>query len=78
VQVQNPFAEGMIPFDQISEDDLIFEEKKMRCIGQRTKKLIKIGMSVEVRVVRADLERRQVELELLNFFQKSKKNQGHA
>jgi ribonuclease R len=73
VQIQNPFTEGMIPFHQIPEDHFLFEEEKMRCMGQRTKKVLKIGMPVEVRVIQADLERRQMEFELLNFFQKKRK-----
>ena len=66
VQVQEPYVEGFIPVESLEDDYYEFIEEKMILLGRRTRRVFRVGESVQVRVVRADLERRQVEFGLLS------------
>ena len=64
VQIDEPYVEGMIPQDQLPPDHYTFDEEKMIMSGRRTKRIFKIGQAVSVQVLRADMERRQIDFGL--------------
>jgi ribonuclease R len=67
VQLAEPFLEGMLPLEAIPGDFYRFDEEKMRVLGQRTRRLIQIGDKVKVRIARADIDTRQIDLALVEF-----------
>ncbi|MFK7809527.1 MAG: ribonuclease R [Saprospiraceae bacterium] len=57
-------CEGMVPFDTL-EDRYDVAESRLRAVGRRTKEEFKMGQRVMVEIVDADLERREIEMELV-------------
>jgi len=64
VQINDPYCEGMIPKDSLTDDFYEFDEEHMTFRGRKKKILFRIGDSLRVQVVRANLEHRQIELAL--------------
>lgn len=65
VQLTDPFCEGMVPKDSLTDDLYSFNEERMVFAGRRKKRTFKMGEVVRVRVVRADLDRRQTDFALI-------------
>ncbi len=61
VQLEDPFVEGMIQLETITGDFYEFHEERMIFRGRRTKQVVRIGDSLCVRLVRTDLEKRQID-----------------
>jgi ribonuclease R len=53
----------MIRVQDMDDDYYDFDQKNMRLIGSRTKKMITLGDKVVVRVVNTDIDRRTIDLE---------------
>ena len=62
VELQDSRVEGMIPFENMDEP---FEvaDSRLRCVGLYSGQEYKMGQEVKVRIVRADLSKRQVEMD---------------
>lgn len=58
-------CEGMVRLSEIEDDYYIFEEDQYRLIGQSKGKIITLGDKVKVRVLATDINRRTIDLELL-------------
>lgn len=58
-------CEGFIPNDSLRGDDFLFDEKRMILRGVKTGKAYKLGDTLDVRVLRANLEERKIDLELI-------------
>ncbi|MBU6375622.1 MAG: ribonuclease R [Bdellovibrionales bacterium] len=65
VMIENPYVEGLVPKDSMNSDFFEFNEDRMILFGRRTRKTFKIGDRLSVQVVRADLERRQIDFGLI-------------
>ncbi|NJN33068.1 MAG: RNB domain-containing ribonuclease [Saprospiraceae bacterium] len=63
VEIKGIMAEGMVSFDKMSES-FELEPNRLRARGRRTGKVLKMGDAVKVRILSADLERRQIEMML--------------
>jgi len=66
VEIGSPYVEGMISVEDLKDDLYEFHEERMVLVGKRKKRTFKVGQPVKVRVLRADLERRQIDFELLS------------
>jgi len=64
-QLNDPFVEGMISAEAMTDDFYQYNETKMVFVGKRTRKIFRIGDAIRVRVVRADMEKRQIDFVLL-------------
>ncbi len=64
VQEQNTLAEGMVRLATIKTDYFEHEASKYRIKGQRTGKVYRLGDTVTVTLIRADLEERQLDFTL--------------
>jgi ribonuclease R len=64
VQMSEPYVEGFIPVESLGDDFFEFIEDKMILLGRRSRRVLRIGEEIKIQVVRADLERRQVEFAL--------------
>ena len=65
IQIPQPYVEGMINVENMTDDLYEFHENRMVFQGRRSRKSYKIGDSVKIKVVRADLERRQIDFIML-------------
>lgn len=64
VEITQTKCEGMVRLSDLNDDYYIFEPDQFRVIGQNTKKTITLGDDVFVKVVRTDINRRTIDLEM--------------
>jgi ribonuclease R len=55
----------------MTDDYYLFDEKAHTLKGESTKKAYRLGDKVEVQLVRVDLERRQIDLALVDVLQRA-------
>lgn len=65
VQLNDPYVEGMIPLESLSDDFYEFNEERMIVSGRRKRRTFKIGDSLRVKVVRADMDKRQIDFAMI-------------
>jgi len=58
-------CEGMVGFDTL-DDGFEIADSRLKVTGLRTRKVYKMGDTVQVRILSTDLSRRQIEMELVN------------
>lgn len=66
VEITETKCEGMVRLQDIKDDYYDFDEKNMRLIGTKNKKMITLGDKVAVKVVNTDIDRRTIDLEFVN------------
>jgi len=66
VQILNPYVEGIIVKDSMEDDAYEFNEDRMVFYGRRKRRTFKMGDILKVRVLRSDIDRRQIEFGLLS------------
>jgi ribonuclease R len=76
VELTDNKCEGMVPFHSLPEAYAI-ADGRLVARGMRSGSLLKIGELVRVRILSADLERRQIEMELVSTEMPHKKNNGN-
>ncbi len=65
VEIEPTKIEGMVPLREIRGDYYIFDEESYSIIGKGTKKRYTLGDKVRVRVLRASLEQKVIDYELI-------------
>lgn len=65
VELTETKAEGLVPVRSLGDDYYTLDEKTYSIRGQRTKKVFQLGDPLRVRLVRADLDRRQLDFEVV-------------
>jgi len=63
VEITETKCEGMIRVQDMDDDYYELDQKNMRLVGSKTKKMITLGDKVKVRVVNTDIDRRTIDLE---------------
>jgi ribonuclease R len=71
VQLEGIFVEGMVHVSSMTDDYYQFNEKTHTLRGENTRRSYRLGDKAEVQVVRADLERRQVDFALVDVLQRA-------
>lgn len=66
VELPESRAEGLVKLRNIRDDHYIFDHKNYSIVGQRTKKEYRLGDKINVKLVNADLMKKQLDFELLN------------
>jgi ribonuclease R len=64
VEIKGIMAEGMVGFDKMMESFEV-ESNRLRARGTRTGKVLKMGDAIQVKIISADLEKRQIEMILV-------------
>ncbi len=64
VEITQTKCEGMVRLSDLNDDYYIFEPDQFRVIGQNNHKIITLGDDVYVKVVRTDINRRTIDLEM--------------
>jgi len=67
VELIEHFVEGFVHISSMADDYYRFVDKEHLLQGEKTRKAYRLGASVRVQVIRVDLERRQVELGLVDI-----------
>jgi len=62
VEIVSTKVEGMIRMSALLDDYYEFDEKNMRVVGRYTKRMYSLGGSVKVKVLKADVDRRIIDL----------------
>jgi ribonuclease R len=63
-KISDPFCEGLVAKEMMLDDFYQFNEEKMTYVGKRKKRIFKVGDPVRIQVVKADVERRQIDFGL--------------
>ena len=58
-------AEGLVRLRDIHGDHYVFDQKNYAIVGQASGKTYQLGSEVKVKIVRADLEKKQLDFELI-------------
>ena len=65
VEIEPTKVEGMVSLRSISEDYFTFDEDKYRIVGKTTGRMFTLGDKVRIRVLRASMEQKQIDYELI-------------
>ncbi len=66
VELKDIYVEGLVHVTQLGNEYFNYDAAHHRMVGDRTRTVFRLGDSVEVRVVRVDVETKRIDLELLN------------
>ncbi len=58
-------AEGMIKLSSLGDDFYKLDKKTYSIVGEKTKKVYSLGQKVKIKLVSADLDRRQMDYEIM-------------
>ncbi|HXJ23767.1 MAG TPA: ribonuclease R [Polyangia bacterium] len=76
VQVDDPFVEGLIRIDQLSDDYYNYDEAACRLVGRRSGRAFALGDSVKVEVQSVSVVRRQVDFALADHMSRQRAAHG--
>ncbi|MDD2628421.1 MAG: RNB domain-containing ribonuclease [Clostridia bacterium] len=58
-------VEGLVTMQNLNDDYYIHDEKNMRLIGDRTKKIYELGQKVKIQVIKVNEQLRQIDFEII-------------
>ncbi|MEK7314202.1 MAG: ribonuclease R [Deltaproteobacteria bacterium] len=64
VELKDYFVEGLVHVTSLKDDYYVFTEKKHMLVGEKTKRKFQVGMEVTVKIVKVDIEKRRLDMEL--------------
>ena len=67
VELNETKCEGMIPVRTLTDDFYEYDEAEFALIGERNKKRFTMGDSIAIRVVSANLDKKQLDFDLAPF-----------
>jgi ribonuclease R len=65
VELNENVCEGMVPMRDLKDDFYEYDEKTYSLIGRRNKHIYRLGDSVKIKVMRANLEKKQLDFTLI-------------
>ena len=65
VELDDIFVEGLVHVTALEKDYFHFEPVKHRLLGERTRKIYRLGDRIRVKVARVDLDDRKIDFELI-------------
>ena len=63
--------EGLLHIKDLDDDYYLFEEDRFRLVGRRRKRILQFGSRLKVRIARADVEKRLIDLALVRESRKA-------
>jgi ribonuclease R len=69
VELVEHYVEGLVHISSMADDYYRFVEQQHVLYGENTRKIYRLGSKVSVQVVRVDLERRQIDLGLVDILE---------
>ena len=64
VELDDLYVEGLVHITALPSDYYHFEASKQRLVGERTRRVFKLGDRLDVQVVRVDLDERKIDFEV--------------
>lgn len=64
VTIEDLSIEGLLHIRDLSDDYYVFDERRMRLVGRSSQRVFRYGARMRVRIVRADIKKRMIDLEL--------------
>lgn len=64
-EISDPFVEGFVSRDSMVDDFYQFNEDRMIFLGRRKRRIFKVGDRIKIRVLKADIDKRQIDFGLL-------------
>jgi ribonuclease R len=61
IKLTETLAEGLIKMRDLDDDFYVYDDKKYSLIGRRTKRQYRLGDKVTVKLIRADLEKAELD-----------------
>ena len=65
VELADIFVEGLVHASSLKDDYYTFYEKEHLLVGRHTKKRFRLGDSVNVKLIKADIDRKEIDFELI-------------
>ena len=76
IELIEHFVEGLVHISSMADDYYRYVEQQHVLLGENRKKVYRLGDKVRVQVVRVDMERRQVELGLVEILDTVRREEG--
>jgi ribonuclease R len=76
VELVEHYVEGLVHVSSMADDYYRFVEQEHVLRGEHTKKMYRLGDRADVQVVRVDMERRQVDLGLVEILERVRRDEG--
>ena len=67
VEIKENACEGLVPMRSMMDDFYVYDEENYRIVGKHSGKSFMLGDDVRVRIVRVDLQRKQVDMEIVTL-----------
>ena len=61
IEISKNKSEVLIKINTIKDDNYIYDEKNYSLVGFRKKNIFQIGQKIKIKIIKADLERRQLD-----------------
>jgi ribonuclease R len=71
VELEEIYVQGLVHVSSMTDDYYRFDEKAHVLKGENTRQIYRLGDEVEVQVVKVDLERRQIDLALVDVLRRA-------
>jgi ribonuclease R len=71
VELEEVFVQGLVHVSSMNDDYYAFDERHHTLKGENTGNAYRLGDRVEIQVVRADLERRQLDFALVDVLKRA-------
>ncbi len=78
VELIEHYVEGLVHMSSMADDYYRFIEQQHVLRGENTKKIYRLGDKVQVQVVRVDMERRQVDLGIVDILEKVRREERRS
>lgn len=78
IQVDDPYIEGLLAKEELGDDFFQFNEDKMIFYARRSRQTYRIGDRVQIQILNASVERRQVDLALAGTKPKERASQNRT
>jgi ribonuclease R len=75
IELSEHYVEGLVHISSMADDYYRFIEQQHVLKGENTKKVYRLGDKVRVQVVRVDMERRQVDLGLVEILERVRRDE---
>jgi ribonuclease R len=76
VELEDIFVEGLVHISTLADDFYHYEEDRHRMVGQNRRRIFQVGDAVRVRVVKVNLERREIDFVLAGEESREKEEGG--
>ena len=66
IELKDVYVEGLVHVTQLGQDYFVYDQSRQRMVGERTRVIYQLGDTVEVKLVRVDLDANRIDLQLMD------------